>query len=250
MRFVFTLIALAYSSVCLSFHVVIDAGHGGSDRGAAHNGAIESEIALSIAKKVREELTRNKNIVSSLTREKNEFLTLERRAEMANERKASLYLSIHCNSSPDRNARGKEIYFQNQLPPDEESLFLANLENQGAKGLDSSESAHDLPDVLAIVEDLKRNHRLSLSGKVSELIHLNWPSFKKDRAHPIRQAPFFVISNVNMPSALIEVGYLSNPDEAKMLMSDDFQQKLAQSIAQSVRDFKEFIDKGASTTIN
>src|SRR5690606_10272779 len=112
-------------------NVILDPGHGGSDLGARYHGVIESEIVLKISKMVRDQLKYHDEIKVLLTREGNQFLTLEARADFAHAQKGDLFLSIHCNSSSDSRARGTEIYFQNQLPPDEESLFLAHLESHG-----------------------------------------------------------------------------------------------------------------------
>jgi N-acetylmuramoyl-L-alanine amidase len=166
-----------------------------------------------------------------------------------------VFLSIHVNSSEDPRARGQEIYFQNQLPSDQESLFLASREsekNQGGgpvihsvslalknhKGLNS--------DVHAIVEDLERNHQFKLSGIFTEHLYQNWSGEKLQRRHSIRQAPFFVVSNIDKPAALIEIGYLSNSQDVKKLTDPQYQKKIAQGIYKALVSFKTIIDKDVS----
>lgn len=229
------------------FHVVVDPGHGGRDHGASSHNVHESKIVLDVSKKIYERLRRDPRFRATLTRDKNIFLSLEERAKIANKNMGDLFISIHVNTSSDPRARGREIYFQNQLPPDEESMFLAHRENQGLSV--QNENSHN-SDVANILEDLERNHRIKISGKFSEFLDASWPRSASRRRQPIRQAPFYVISNVNMPSALIEMGYISNAQERKQLLSSPFQEELAQGIYEGIVKFKEFIDKTPSTVLN
>lgn len=108
--------------------IVLDAGHGGSDKGATVDGVRESDIALAITKSLKGLLEKNGHSVH-LTRSSDETLALEDRAQKANSQRPDLFLSIHLNSSTDPRAQGKEFYFQNQLPADEEAMLLASREN-------------------------------------------------------------------------------------------------------------------------
>jgi N-acetylmuramoyl-L-alanine amidase len=241
MRLLPLLVFTFFSPYVFALNVMIDPGHGGTDQGAVASENRESEITLKVSHYLQDLLKSDSRFNAGLTRDTDKFLTLEQRAEIANNAKVDLFLSIHVNSSKEEGARGKEIYFQNQLPPDEEALFLASRENQGAKiRTDISKG-----DVAAIVEDLERNHRLRLSGKLSEELYRHWNGDRYRRRTTIRQAPFYVISNVNMPSALVEIGYLTNPQEAKKLSDDSYLRKIAQGLHQALISYKEFIDKSA-----
>lgn len=238
------------------FHVVLDPGHGGIDKGAVQHDISESSITLDISKLVAEELSKNKSFKVTLTRTDDSFISLERRADIANQT-GNLFLSIHVNSSPNPKAKGKEIYFQNQMAADETSLFLANRENRYASVDNSTnlkpvprtvswalrEKKNVHPEVRAIVEDLEHNYYLKLSSQLAENLYENWGGERVHRRQSIRQAPFFVISNINKPAALIEIGYISNIDEAKKLISPSYQRLIAQGIARAILDFKDFIDK-------
>ncbi|MEK6555418.1 MAG: N-acetylmuramoyl-L-alanine amidase, partial [Bdellovibrionota bacterium] len=188
----------------------------------------------------------------TLTRHKEAFLSLEQRTEIDNKSKADLLISIHVNWSEDKSVKGKEIYFQNQLPPDEESLYLASRENQGKKtsGPDKSMSAES--DMKAIIEDLNRNTRIQKSGLLSEFIEQSWPEEQNYKKHKttIRQAPFYVISNLNMPSCLVELGFISNASEAEKLLNPEYQKKLASALYNGVIQFKELVDKAARQSLN
>jgi N-acetylmuramoyl-L-alanine amidase len=233
-----------------SLKIMIDPGHGGSDAGAVYGSAKESEIALKVAQQLKALLEKNPGFAATLTRTADKNLSLTERVHLAEAQKADLFLSIHANASPDQRARGAEFYFQNHLPPDEESLFLANAENQIVKETDSAvpEDMSKKSDVRAIIEDLKRNTKMRSSFALSEKLLKNWnPGINsaqaKRESRNIRQAPFFVISKTTIPSVLVELGFISNPKESQRLIQPDYQKEIAQKIYRGLRDYKEMVDK-------
>ena len=230
-----------------SLHIVVDPGHGGNDGGATFDGLKESTLVLQISKKLRDIIAADPDFKVTMTRERNKFVTLKQRAAHAEKIKADIFLSIHANSSSDRRAQGKEIYFQNQLPPDEEALFLAKYENKHSF---LEEKKAESSDVNAIIGDLKRNHRIYMSGKLSEFLAQNWLAPGAKRKRPIRQAPFHVISNVSMPSVLIETGYVTHRKEAVRLQNPAHQEKIARGIYLGLKEFKEFMDRETKPHLN
>lgn len=241
-----------------ALHVVIDPGHGGSDVGAVANGIKESHLTLKVSQYLAEELDKDTEFTYTLTRDKDEFIPLEVRASLANT-KGDVFISIHANSSQDSRARGKEIYFQNQLQPDEEALYLASRENSQIKSKTPvAHYAHPVltakpnlkTDVRSIIEDLNRNHALRMSGLLTEKIYHHWNGTQYTRQQTVRQAPFFVISNTDKPSALIEIGYLTNPIEAKKLSDPDYLRDIAVGIYRALVSFKEFVDKPTPKSLN
>lgn len=234
-------------------HVVIDPGHGGKDQGAVHGSQQEAKITLEVAKKLTALLKNDPRFKSTLTREADNALSLSERSLIAREAKGDLFVSIHVNSSSDSRVKGMEVYFQNQLPPDEESLFLASRENMQENeneaevdSIDSIEGGHNLsPDVQSLVLDLLRNQRIRESSKISIEIKKQWQGSHRSLANSIRQAPFFVITHVNMPSALVELGYLTNPDDAKRLSEPTQQEKMAQNLFLALVKYKEEVDKAS-----
>lgn len=253
--------------------VVLDPGHGGHDTGASNGGAIESEIALRITKLVGDRL-KKAGLKVIYTREKDEWVSLENRALIANRAKADLFVSIHLNSSTDTRAYGKEFYFQNQVPADEEALFLANRENN--RGSDSNGHQHGeslstdlttdrvaqaglrvaeasrLPavnienprvrhDVKSILEDLDRSARVKFSSELAIQLNNEWnkaaplAGVSKSSGRAIRQAPFFLVSHVAMPSVLVEVGFLSHKREGARLTQETYQIALSESLASGIQ---------------
>lgn len=238
-------------SAAAPFRVIIDPGHGGRDHGTVHASIRESEITLKISKLLAEKLQADPRFQVELTRAQDVKLTLETRVDRALHVRGDVLLSIHANSSPDKRAKGAEFYFQNQLPPDEEALFLAARENNEVdertmrtpatvKALSSTIKSSD---VLSIVEDLLRNSKIEASSNLVKALIRNWQGEDKGLSSRLRQAPFYVISNVQMPSALIEVGYLSNEDERNRLTDPAYQKKIAESLYLGLLEFKESMDK-------
>lgn len=253
---IFVLCTLSLSANAM--HVVLDPGHGGRDTGATQGRLTESAITLSIANLVARELKNNSQFTVSLTRTDDSYISLEKRAAIANT-KGDLFLSIHANSSTDTRVNGKEIYFQNQLPADEEALFLSSRENQfsaterfvpRAVSLALVNKKNINSDVRAIVEDLERNHRLKLSGLFAEKIFYKWQGQAVQKSNAIRQAPFFVVSNIDKPAVLVEIGYLTNPKEAKQLTNHEYQVKIANGIYKAIVSFKESLDKPTNKSLN
>src|ERR1035437_6847281 len=117
-----------------SLTVMIDPGHGGRDHGAVKNGVFESNITLNVSRQLRDLLKKDRRFQVLLSRDEDTSVSLYRRAVLAKTKKADIFLSIHVNSSPDLRAKGVEFYFQNQLAPDQESMFLAHQENVAEEG--------------------------------------------------------------------------------------------------------------------
>jgi N-acetylmuramoyl-L-alanine amidase len=244
-----------------AMRIVIDPGHGGTDRGATQGAMSESTITLAVANELKNQLANDHQFEVSLTRTTDTYVSLEQRTKIANSQ-SDVFISIHVNSNSDPKARGKEIYFQNQLDSDEESLFLANIENsEGSQNPTHIDEARSVsfalqghgktnPDVRSIVEDLERNYRLKMSGLLTEELHHNWGGDAFHRKQSIRQAPFYVISNVTKPAALIEIGFLTNPTEAKKLVEPAYQRRIAHGIYEALLKFKEVVDKGTAQHLN
>lgn len=230
-------------------HVMIDPGHGGTDSGATQGSIREADIALKVSLFLKNLLDKDSRFLGSLTRNSNINLTLEERVSITEKAKADLFISIHANASKDKKNKGFELYFQNNLPADEDSLFLANTENElftGNSNIQSEDpSKHN--DILSIIEDLKRNHRMRSSYRLTRKIFNAW---NPNESSAIRQAPFYVISNTNIPSILIELGFITNPTEGEKLMHHEYQEKIARKIYKGLLDYKDLVDKSTSSSLN
>jgi N-acetylmuramoyl-L-alanine amidase len=236
-----TLTALSLNAQALQ--VMIDPGHGGIDSGTFHSGIQEKDLVLKVADYLKTLLADNPQFSVQMTREKDQHLSLQDRVKKAEKAQADLFISLHANSNPDKRVKGIELYFQNSLPPDEESLVLAEQENQTEiagpdnKHHASTEAPSKKGDILAIVDDLHRQYRAKSSLKMTQFLSTDWPH------SAIRQAPFYVVSKTTMPAVLVEVGFLSHPDESKKLNTPKYQQEIARKIYKAVLQYKEMMDK-------
>lgn len=244
------------ASPAKALHIVIDPGHGGTDNGAVYGKTKESDLVLLVSQKLKILLEKNSDFKVSLTRINDVGLSLPARVKFAEERKADLFVSMHANAALDSRARGIEFFFQNSLPPDEESLFLASQENQistDSSDLYQISGGDDLSragDVAAIIEDLKRQHRMHESLRFSYTLTRSWNEAPRSTSVTIKQAPFYVISKTSMPAVLVEIGFLSNPQELRQLTNNQYQQDIAQKIYSALVSYKEKIDKHTTQTLN
>lgn len=228
---------LSFLSQSFALHVLLDPGHGGVDQGAVHGRLKEAEVVLDIAQRLERLLKSEPGLQVSMTREDNTHVALAERTRQAERLRADLLVSLHANAAPDARARGVELFFQNSLPPDENALYLANLENQLVSDEGSDENASG--DVAAILEDLKRQDRLKSSLHLSKTMSRHWQSSSTNKERvSIKQAPLFVVSRAKVPSVLVEVGFLTNPQEARQLASPAHRQRLAESLRDALIDYK------------
>jgi N-acetylmuramoyl-L-alanine amidase len=213
--------------------VVIDPGHGGHDTGTiGADGTREKDVALGIARRLRTVLT-DQGLEVVLTRETDKFVRLEERARLANVARGDLFISIHCNSLPQRHIRGIETYTLN-LASDRYAIRLAARENASSeKGM--SDLRFLLAD-LATRADTEESVRLATqvqSGLVSALRSKD----AKIRDLGTKEALFYVLLGTKMPAILVETGFLSNAEEEKRLGSPGYQEDVARAIASGVQGF-------------
>ncbi len=238
----------------MPFKIVVDPGHGGNDHGAQKRGVKESEITLSVSKKLVKLLNKNKSLKAKLTRSTNRLVGLDTRVKRAHKSEAQLFISIHVNSNRDSGIHGPEFYFQSQLSPSKESLYIASIENKefSKKLRIHNWEENSWPEIKAakgdlknILYDMQRLHHIQESAQFAEVLYSQWSTDRRRKTVSLRQAPFYVISNANMPAILIELGYLTNPPERKRLSSNHYQNKLAKNIYLGITKFKEILDKSS-----
>ena len=187
----------------------------------------ESDIVLKVAKHLKTLLDNDSRFKSDLTRTSDTDVNLESRVHKAKSKKFDLMVSIHANAAEDERAKGFEIYFQNHLPPDEETLFLANLENQKSKLKATDDAEVYTTDIHAIIADLKRQHNMLASKNLSAFLFESWNTHKSS---VVRQAPFYVLTKANLPAVLVEIGYMSNPKELIRLQDSKHQKEIARQL--------------------
>lgn len=218
--------------------IVIDAGHGGGDPGAHHNGLREADVVLDIARRVAERLESQPGVEVVMTRNDDTFVPLRARTALANEVGADLFLSIHANASRNSNAHGVETYFLD-FALDPEAEQVAARENLAAGG-----KMKDLQNLLeAIAANSKLQESRDFAGTiqramVNELREVNG----EVRDLGVKQAPFFVLIGARMPSVLAEVSFLSNRREADLLATDAYRDRIADALVEGVLRYRKTLD--------
>ncbi|MBI5493773.1 MAG: N-acetylmuramoyl-L-alanine amidase [Deltaproteobacteria bacterium] len=216
--------------------VVIDAGHGGEDPGAiGPSGVREKDVTLRIARKVAERLRKDLKMEVILTRDKDVFIPLEERTLIANRAHADLFISIHCNSNPNRRIYGVETYYLN-ITDDNYAIRLAARENKT-----SERSISDLQFILA---DLAMKSNVDDSVRLSKLVQANVvgelrENYGQVKDLGVKHALFYVLIGAKMPAILLESSFVSNKMEEQRLGSPKYQDRLADGIVQGVRNFVE-----------
>lgn len=207
--------------------IVVDPGHGGNDPGAIScRGMKEKDLNLKIAKYLKEELeARGFKVV--LTRDRDIFIPLQGRVNIAKRNKADLFISVHGNSNRSKRLRGAEVYYlsPNRFNSQERALKLTKEENFCAGRIN--------PDTEAILWDLLLTKNYSLSVELSHSLYFSFKNMGFS-VRPPKKAPYYVLRLAYVPSVLVETGYLSNRYEEKWLRKDSYQRQIAEAIALAV----------------
>jgi N-acetylmuramoyl-L-alanine amidase len=226
--------------------VVIDPGHGGHDPGAQVRGLNEAEIVLDIALRLERLLLKESGVEVILTRRTNAYVALEERTGIANRSPgADLFLSIHANASADRGARGFETYFLN-FAANPEAEALAARENAG-----SARRMGHLPDIVKAIAlnnkiDESRDFATMVQASMNELLRKADPNA---RNLGVKQAPFMVLIGATMPSVLAEVSFLTNRDDATLLLSQSYRQQIAEALLAGIMRYGGSLKKPAPAVL-
>lgn len=219
--------------------VVIDPGHGGVDPGSIGvTGAYEKRITLLTAQMVKQALERSGRYVVVLTRERDVFLRLRDRFEVAHHANASLFLSLHADSSPKRSVRGASVYTLSNRASDKEAEALAAKENKAdiIAGADLSDYP---PEVSSILIDLAQNDTNEESWHFAEMLVGELEGKMKILRNTHRFAGFAVLKSPNVPSLLVELGYLSNRRDEKLLRSKSHREQFARAVLRAADRYFE-----------
>lgn len=211
--------------------IVVDAGHGGHDTGTiGPNGLLEKDLVLDVALKLGKLLEDKLGAEVVYTRDDDTFIPLETRTAIANKEQADLFISIHANSSEDSTARGVETYYLN-FTSRADALEVAARENSV-----SEQSIHELQDLvkkIALKEKIGESREFATDVQRSLYAGLSAKS-PTLRNRGVKKAPFVVLIGANMPSILAEVSFVSNPDDARKLKTNDYRQRIADSLYKGV----------------
>jgi N-acetylmuramoyl-L-alanine amidase len=215
--------------------VVIDAGHGGDDQGAGGpNGLLEKNIVLEVARRLAARL-RDDGLEVVMTREADQAVSLEQRAAVANDSHGELFLSIHANAASSPKVRGIETFFVSLHASDEAAQRVATRENSAFRAANGTSGEGD--PVAAILGDLTVSEHVAESNEFARLAHEQLASIDRHPSRGVKQAPFYVLMGVQMPATLVEIGFITNPQEERALGSKVRQEQIADALARAVHEF-------------
>ncbi|HYG61293.1 MAG TPA: N-acetylmuramoyl-L-alanine amidase [Thermoanaerobaculia bacterium] len=226
--------------------IVIDPGHGGTETGAiGPSGVAEKELTLILARDLEARLEQRLPVRVILTRNEDANLHWDTRAAIANQNRADLFISVHLNSSLGSGARGAETYFLSTQASDARAARAAEAENQGdatpppgAEGLD----AETQQDLQMILWDLAQTRHLTESQRFAGMVQAELNQTLQIRDRGVKQAPFRVLVGADMPAVLVELGFLSNPEEETKLQDPAYRSQLIDALVQAIARYKQTVD--------
>ncbi|MDO8580705.1 MAG: N-acetylmuramoyl-L-alanine amidase, partial [Candidatus Omnitrophota bacterium] len=212
--------------------VVIDAGHGGKDPGAiGKTGVQEKQINLDIARRVKSILAQHQ-VKVIMTRDKDEFISLQDRTEIASRSKADLFVSIHANASSARSLFGLEVYCSKELDytdRHEEQRLLNRREMKDHLAIWPNDPYAD-----DIIFDLLDANKWGTCDPFADQVAESMSDYLKTKNLGGKRARFFVLRNTLIPAILVEVGFLTNPKEERLLKTSNYRQKIAYGLVKSI----------------
>tara|TARA_A100001011_G_scaffold399678_2_gene509529 strand:+ start:5782 stop:6780 length:999 start_codon:yes stop_codon:yes gene_type:complete len=223
--------------------IVVDPGHGGKDSGAVGiTKKLEKNITLKVALLLKKEFSKYDEFRVILTREKDVYLKLRERTEIAKNSNADIFISLHADFNKNRRTRGISLYTLSERASDKEAEALARRENR-SDFLGNVDLSSENSEVTNILIDLTKRETLNQS---SHLVNFLIKDIKNEmnllkRAH--RFAGFTVLKSLDIPSVLIEMGYLSNKEDSKLLVSNNYQKKITSNIVKAVKNYFDWIEK-------
>ncbi len=215
--------------------VVIDAGHGGDDQGAlGGHGLIEKELVLDVARRLEKRLRASGRKVV-LTRKSDVFVPLELRTSVANDARGDLFVSIHANSAATAPPRGTETFFASLESSDDAARQVAARENDAFGGPSARNDVGD--PLVALLGDMIETEHMLESNEFAKLAQAELAKLATSPSRGVKQAPFVVLMGVQMPAALVEIGFITNPKEERELADDAHRERVAEALARAIADF-------------
>ena len=226
--------------------VVIDAGHGGKDPGAHGTTSLEKDVALAIAKRVQAMIKDQLGDINVImTRSTDKFIELNRRSEIANENKANLFVSIHCNSTPERtgSSKGPMILVYGYHRKEEQmealrensSIYIEKDYKQHYDGYSEND-----PAALIVLNTFMQKYRHQ-SIMFGEILNKNFVGKDNRRSRGVKEQGILVLAHSAMPAVLVETGYINNPVEERYLNSEEGQNEIASSIVKAIKTYRDEI---------
>jgi N-acetylmuramoyl-L-alanine amidase len=229
--------------------VVIDPGHGGIDNGTQAGGESEKNLVLGFALALRDRIEKAGKYRVAMTRTDDTFIPLGDRVRIARNQSAALFVSIHADALPRRegDAQGATIYTLSDKASDAEAERLAELENKADAigGVNLTEEPTDVADILI---DLAQRETRTFSNRFARLLKNEMKTTARMHKHPLKSAGFKVLKAPDVPSVLLELGYVSNKSDLEHLVSDNWRSKTVGSVAQAIDAFfaKRMVSAGSA----
>ena len=213
--------------------IVVDAGHGGKDPGGlGPDNEKEKDINLAVVKQLAKRLN-DQGYEVLLTRDTDVFIPLDERTAFANRKKADLFISVHVNANDNSDIKGIETYFLN-LTTDASAIRVAAREN--------ATTTKSIGDLQFIINDLMLTSKINESSRFASSTQKSIiGSLDKNeiitKDHGVKQAPFYVLIGAKMPAILVEIGYITNPNECELLHSEEYQQSIVDGIVTGINTY-------------
>jgi len=213
--------------------IAVDAGHGGKDFGTKGKPNLyEKDLALDIARRLAGELERNEGFDAILTRDRDVFLDLVERTRIAKRKGSDIFVSVHLNSAPRKSARGIEVWFISPAGAEARAKrIISNRDNAARElGLESPENG----DIMQMLVDVNQQAMMERSFLLAELILDATDRSGLPPARSVKQQSFAVLKSIDMPSVLVEAGFLSNSQDAAFIKKPEGRQAVAEAVAAGI----------------
>ncbi|MDP7280704.1 MAG: N-acetylmuramoyl-L-alanine amidase [Candidatus Poribacteria bacterium] len=207
--------------------IVIDPGHGGKDPGAVSRYGAEKTVVLQVTRMLSDELTAHGYQVY-LTRKTDQTTSLNERTALVNRMDADLFLSLHANASPKKDAAGIETYYL-ALGSDQTSKMVAMRENAGMQ--------QSIKELESLVSTILKGSKSQESRRLAEIVQQQLVEKTEAKDRGVKHAPFIVLTGTKIPAILIEIGFISNPEEAVQLKTATYQRQIAEAIAEGINRY-------------
>ena len=215
--------------------VVIDAGHGGEEEGAkGPNGTLEKNVTLSVSRRLKAALEARLGVRVVLTRDGDQTVGLDERAAVANNNKADVFISLHANASVRSKASGAEVFYLSLAEYGDEALRVARGESEALPVFGGGTR-----DIEVILWEMAQARYIEQSATLAQMVETSLREHVVMSPRAIQQAPFRVLVGANMPAVLIEMGFITNPDQERLLTSETFQGSLVQAVVDSLIKYRD-----------
>jgi N-acetylmuramoyl-L-alanine amidase len=219
--------------------IVLDPGHGGKDPGAiGRSGLYEKKVALAIAKEAKKEIEKRMDVKVILTRDRDKFVPLKKRTDIANKAGGKLFISIHADSNPVRRLKGHTVYFLGPAKT-KEARQAAQYENSVIKFEDSQNHYKDISDASFILAANAQNAYNKESQDFASILNTKLKHEVSNNGYGVKQGVFYVLHGASMPNVVLETAFISNRNDEKKLRDRNFYKKVAKSLCNAILEFRE-----------